>query len=163
VGSRPERPDAAAARLEYVQPVDEKVRELLQDAFSEAPSPDANAAISRMRRERGGGNPDDEEAPAARSYEIILTAFDGFARDLLPKLVYHMESIGAHLPACRGVVISAFVGERLYFVEADKFLARACRILGVTADELVRRYGTGEQRTAVRPEPLLLPGPKGVA
>src|SRR5690242_16912806 len=59
-----------------------------------------------------------------RSYEIILTGFEGFDRDLLPKLVYHLESIGAHLPDCRGVVISAFAGERLYFIEAQKFLSR---------------------------------------
>jgi hypothetical protein len=143
--------------------VDEKVRELVQDAFSEAPAREANIAISRVRIERAGGDPADDAAPALRSYEIILTGFDGFARELLPKLVYHLESIGAHLPDCRGVVISAFTGERLYFIDAGKFLARASRLLGVTADELVRRHGTGERRTAVPSEPLLLPGPKGEA
>lgn len=143
--------------------VEEKVRELVQDAFSEAAARDANAAISRVRRERAGGDPADDEAPTLRSYEIVLTGFDAFARELLPKLVYHLESIGAHLPDCRGVVISAFAGERLYFIEAEKFLSRACRMLGVSADELVRRHGTGERRTAVRSEPLLLPGPKGDA
>lgn len=143
--------------------VEEKVRELLQDAFSESPARDANIAISRVRRARAGGDPADEDAPALRSYEIILTGFEGFARDLLPKLVYHLESIGAHLPQCRGVVISAFAGERLYFIEARKFVSRACRMLGVTADDLVRRHGTGERRTAVPSETLLLPGPKGDA
>ena len=121
---------------------------------------DANAAISRVPQAARGGDPGDDEAPAVRSYEIILTAFEGFARDLLPKLVYHLESIGAHLPACRGVVISAFAGERLYFVDAEKFVARACRILGVTAEELVRRHGTGEQRTAVRPSRCSCPAPR---
>ena len=143
--------------------VDEKLRELVQDAFSEAEARDANVAISRVRRGRAGGDPAEDEAPAVRSYEIILTGFEGFARDLLPKLVYHLESIGAHLPDCRGVVVSAFAGERLYFIEAQKFLSRTCRMLGVTADELVRRHGTGERRTAVPSEPLLLPGPKGDA
>lgn len=140
-----------------------KVRELVQDAFSEAAARDANTAISRVRRERAGGDPADDAAPALRSYEIILTGFEGFARELLPKLVYHLESIGAHLPQCRGVVISAFAGERLYFIEAGKFVSRACRMLGITTDELVRRHGTGERRTAVPSEPLLLPGPKGDA
>lgn len=139
------------------------MRELVQDAFSEAAARDANSAISRVRRGSAGGDPANDDAPTLRSYEIILTGFDGFARDLLPKLVYHLESIGAQLPECRGVVISAFAGERLYFVEARKFVSRACRMLGVTADELVRRHGTGERRTAVTSEPLLLPGPKGDA
>jgi hypothetical protein len=149
--------------MEYVHSVEEKVRELLQDAFSEAAARDANAAILHARRERAGGDPDDDEAPAWRSYEIILTAFEAFARDQLPKLVYHLESVGARLPDCRGVLVAAFAGERLYFVEAGKFIARACRMLGVSADELVRRHGTGEGRGPARSEPLLLPGPKGTS
>lgn len=143
--------------------MEEKLRELVQDAFSEAAARDANTAISRVRRERAGGDPEDEEGPSLRSYEIILGGFEAFARDLLPKLVYHLESVGAHLPQCRGVVIAAFAGERLYFIDAQKFVARACAMLGVSADELVRRHGTGERRTAVASEPLLLPGPKGRA
>ncbi|MGZ6124172.1 MAG: STAUR_1299 family protein [Myxococcales bacterium] len=139
------------------------MRELVQDAFSEAAAQDANVAISRVRRQRAGGDPDDEDAPGVRSYEIILAGFEAFARDLLPKLVYHLESIGAHLPQCRGVMIAAFAGERLYFIEAQKFVARVCRMLGVSAEELVRRHGTGERRTAVPAAPLLLPGPKGRA
>ena len=136
--------------------MDEKIGELLQDAFDEAAARDANLAIARARRPEG----DDEGAPALRSYEIILTAFGAFVTDLLPKLVYHLESVGAHLPECRGVLIAAFVGDRLYFVHAKAFVARACAMLGVSADELVRRHGTGERRTAARSGPLLLPGSK---
>jgi hypothetical protein len=143
--------------------MEEKLRELLQDAFAESPARDANAAIARARRERAGGNPDDEHSPALRTYEMVLTGFEAFAKDLLPKLVYHLESIGAHLPDCRGVLIAAFAGERLHFVEARAFLSRASRMLGVTSDELVRRHGTGERRTAVDSGTLLLPGPKGRA
>ena len=98
-----------------------------------------------------------------RTYEIILTAFEPFEKQLLPKLVYHLESVGSYLPECRGVMIAAFAGERLYFVDARAFIARACRMLGVTSDELVRRHGTGERRTAVSSGPLLLPGVKGRA
>ena len=143
--------------------MEEKLRELLQDAFAESPARDANRAISRVRRERAGGDPDDEDAPALRAYEIVLTGFDSFAQDLLPKLVYHLESIGAHLPACGGVLIAAFAGDRLYFVDAEALVARASRMLGVSSDELVRRHGTGERRTAITSEPPLLPGPKGQA
>lgn len=141
--------------------MEEKLRELLQDAFSDAAPREANSAIARARRQRAGGDPDDEQSPTLRSYEIILTAFEPFARELLPKLVYHLESIGAHLPGCRGVIVAAFAGERLYFLDAAAFVGRACRMLGVTADELVRRYGTGERRTALDSPPLLLPGGKG--
>ena len=150
---------ARPARWGTFDSMDEKIRELLQDAFSEAAARDANVAIARARRPDG----DDEASPSLRSYEIILSGFGAFANDLLPKLVYHLESIGAHLPECRGVLIAAFVGERLHFVHAKAFVARACAMLGVSADELVRRHGTGERRTAVRSDPLLLPGPKGDA
>jgi hypothetical protein len=143
--------------------MEDRIRELLQDAFRQAPAQEANQAIAQARREAAGSAPDDEEGPAARSYELILTTFAAFASDLVPKLVYHLESIGAHLPDCRGVVIAAFAGDRLYFVEARAFVARACRMLGVTPEDLVRRHGTGERRTAVGSEALLLPGPKGDA
>jgi hypothetical protein len=143
--------------------MEEKLRELLQDAFAESPAQEANLAIARARRERAGGNPDDEESPKLRTYEIVLTGFEAFARDLLPKLVYHLESIGAHLPACPGVLIAAFAGDRLHFVDAKQFVARACQMLGVSSDELVRVHGTGERRTAIDPGALLLPGPKGRA
>jgi hypothetical protein len=143
--------------------MEDRIRELLQDAFRQSPAQEANQAIAQARREAAGSAPDDEEGPAARSYELILTTFAAFASDLVPKLVYHLESIGAHLPDCRGVVIAAFAGDRLYFVEARAFVARACRMLGVTPEDLVRRHGTGERRTAVGSEALLLPGPKGDA
>ncbi len=136
-----------------------KLRELLQDSFAESPAREANIAIARARRERAGGDPDDEDAPALRAYELVLTGFDAFARDLFPKLVYHLESIGAHLPACQGVLIAAFVGERLHFVDARALVARAARMLGVSPEELVRRHGTGEQRGAAKSPPLL-PDPK---
>ena len=143
--------------------MEEKLQELLKDAFSEAAPRDANRAIARARRQRAGGDPDDDDAPTLRSYEIILSSFEPFARELLPKLVYHLESVGAHLPECRGVVIAAFAGDRLYFVDARAFVARACRMLGVSAEELVRRHGTGERRAPPDSAPLLLPGPKGRA
>lgn len=145
--------------MEYVRRVDEKIRELVQDSFGEAAARDANVAIARARRPGA----DDDAPPSLRSYEIILSGFGDFANDLLPKLVYHLESIGAHLPECRGVLIAAFVGDRLHFLHAKAFVARACAMIGVSPEELVRRHGTGERRTAMRSDPLLLPGPKGRA
>jgi hypothetical protein len=139
--------------------VDDRIRELLQDAFEEAPAREANAAIARARRVRAGGSEDDEEGPQFRAYEMVLATFASFASEQLPRLIYHLESIGAHLPDCRGVVIAAFLGDRLYFLDARALVARAAAMLGVSPDELVRRHGTGERRTAVRGAPLLLPGP----
>lgn len=138
------------------------LRELLQAAFREAPAREANQAIARARRERAGGDPDDDEAPALRSYELILSSWEVFADQQLPKLVYHLESVGAHLPQCKGVIVSAFFGERLFFLDARELVARACALLSVSPEELVEKYGTGERRTAVRDAGvLLLPGPKG--
>ncbi|MGZ6142919.1 MAG: STAUR_1299 family protein [Myxococcales bacterium] len=140
--------------------MEERLRELLADAFREVPAREANQAISRARRERAGGDPDDDEGPSFRSYELVLSTWETFVREQLPKLVYHLESVGAHLPECRGVMVSAFVGERLLFLDAKALVARICTMLSVTAEQLVDSHGTGERRTAIR-EPLLLPGPKG--
>jgi len=140
--------------------VEEKLRELLEPAFREVPAREANLAIARARRERAGSDPDDDDAPALRSYEVVLSTWETFVREQLPKLVYHLESVGAHLPECRGVMISAFAGERLFFVDAKALVARLCRMIGLSADQLVNRYGTGERRTAIC-DPLLLPPPKG--
>lgn len=138
--------------------MEERLRELLEPAFREVPAGEANQAIARARREAAGGDPGDEDAPALRAYELALTSWESFVREQLPKLVYHLESVGAHLPGCRGVLIAAFAGERLFFIHAEALLGRACRILGATPAQLVERHGTGELRTAIR-EPLLLAGP----
>jgi hypothetical protein len=140
--------------------MEDRFRELLEPAFREVPAREANTAIARARREKAGGDPDDEDAPAHRSYEMVLTSWEAFVRDLLPKLVYHLESVRAQLPECKGVIISAFLGERLYFVEAEQFVRRVCRMLGVTPHQLVSRHGTGESQTAVQEVRLLAP-PKG--
>ena len=139
---------------------DEKLRELLEPAFREAPAREANQAIARARRERAGGDPDDDDSPTLRSYEIVLSTWETFVREQLPKLVYHLESVGAHLPECRGVMVSAFLGERLLFLDAREVIGRVCRMLGVTADQLVELHGTGERPTAIR-DRLMLPPPKG--
>jgi hypothetical protein len=135
--------------------MEDRLRELLLPAFREVDAREANEAIASARREKAGSDSGDE----LRSYELVLTTWDAFVREQVGKLVYHLESMGAHLPDCRGVLISAFLGDRLYFVEAHAFVAQAGRMLGLTAEQLSERYGLGESRTAVR-EPLLLPGPK---
>ena len=142
--------------MDYREVMGSKLDELLGAAFREVPAQEANQAIARARRERAGGDPDDDDAPTVRSYEIVLTDWDKFVREQVPKLVYHLESVGAFLPDCRGVLISAFLNDRLFFLDAKDLVAGVCRMLGVTPAQLSELHGLGERRTAIR-EPLFLP------
>ncbi len=135
--------------MHYGEIMEEKLLELLGPAFREVPAQEANLAIARARRERAGGDPDDEDSPALRSYELVLSGWETFVRDQVPKLVYHLESIGAFLPECRGVMVSAFVGDRLFFMDAKDLITGVCRMLGVSAAQLSTLHGLGERRTAV--------------
>lgn len=119
-------------------------------ARGDGPALDDPAAVDAWLEERG------DAVEPARSYELVVPAaagWDWFAQDALPKLVYHLESIGAHLPGCAGVVVSLFAGDRLCFVGARELVAYAARRLGVSPEELARRHGTGEVRTALRDGP----------
>jgi hypothetical protein len=96
----------------------------------------------------------------SRSYEMVLdprATFASFAADLLPRLVYHLESIGARPPACKGVLVAIFDGDDLHFVQAGDLVARAADLSSVPVEELFRRHGTGESRTAQSGPPLALP------
>jgi hypothetical protein len=124
--------------------MDPRLLQLLGPTLSKVPAQQANEAIARERVERAsGGQP-------LRSYEIVLSTFEVFARDQLPKLVYHLESVGAHLPHARGVLIAAFLGDQLHFLDAGALIGEACRLLGVTPEALAVMHGTGERRTAIR-------------
>jgi hypothetical protein len=122
--------------------MDPRLLQLLGPSYLRVPAGEANEAIGRERLRDGDARP-------LRSYELVLTTFEAFARDLLPKLVYHLESIGAHLPECRGVMIAAFLAEELYFLDASALIASACELLQVTPQALVTLHGTGERRTAI--------------
>jgi hypothetical protein len=128
----------------YSRLMDPRLLQLLGPAYLRVPAREANEAIGRERLRNGEGSP-------LRSYELVLTTFEAFARDLLPKLVYHLESIGAHLPACRGVLVAAFLGEELFFLEAAALIASASEMLQLTPQALVALHGTGERRTAIVP------------
>ena len=102
--------------------------------------------------------------PLARSYELVIdpgASWERFVAEALPRLVYHLESVGAHPPSCKGMVVAAFVGDRLHFLRAGEMLGRAAELTGVPVEELFRRHGTGESRTAVSSPTLPLP-PGGV-
>ncbi len=147
--------------------MDATLQPLLDRAFGVAPAVDANRAISEARESQPG------EKPA--SYEVVVKegqSLPALAAALLPKLVYHLESIGAHPPGCGDVFLSLFVGERLHFVRASEALPLLLEAAQLTAEQAVARFGTGELRRVFRPgedavesspkPPLLLgAGPQG--
>ena len=150
--------------------MDDSLRPLISLAWKTVPARDANEAIARARRAAAAGeqeyflaqghSPSSEEAdaPMARSYELLLApdaTLGSFAASQLPRLVYHLESIGAHLPHAGGVVLCVFEGDSLHFLHTGEFVTAAAKLLGMTPDQLVEKHGTGESRTAQRP-PLLL-------
>jgi hypothetical protein len=122
-------------------PVSLDLSPLLTLAFLSSDATLANAAIDEARGIAGG-----------RSYEVLVPSepdLAWFEDKLVSKLVYFCEASRAPLPACAGVFASLFVGGRLHFVLAAEVIAFACEALGVSADELVRRHGTGEVRHAL--------------
>ncbi len=104
----------------------------LRLAFDRAPAVEANSAIARIR-----------DAREERSYEIILpekevTTF--LLRSMLPKLVEHLESVGAKLPGCGGVFLSVFSGDTLYFMSARDAVHLLAEWSGLTLEQLKYRY-----------------------
>jgi hypothetical protein len=148
--------------------MDARIARLLELAYRTAPAAEANRAISAAREEAAAAGAAaarplrnvDASAPLSRSYELVIdpvSDWEAFAAGALPRLVYHLESVGAHPPSCKGVVVAAFVGDVLYFLRAGDMIARAAEISGIAVEELFRRHGTGERRTAVAAPPLALP------
>ena len=141
---------------------------LLDLAYRTVPAAEANRAISEAREEAAAAGAaasrppraQDGSLPLARSYELVIDSdepWDRFASEVLPRLVYHLESVGAHPPSCKGIVVAAFVGDRLHFLRAGEMIARAAELSGIPVAELFRLHGTGESRTAATGQPLALP------
>jgi hypothetical protein len=139
--------------------MDDRLRDLFLPSLATAPAAQANEAIGRIRREQGGGDPNDPEAPLARSYELVLSSWEALVNEALPRLVYHLESVGARLPHCGGMIVAAFDGDTLRFVLAKDLIDRVAKALGVSPLDLAERHGTRESHTAQSGPPLLLPGP----
>jgi hypothetical protein len=115
---------------------------LFARSFLTSPAERATLAIAEARAETEG-----------RSYEVVVPPEPDLAwleGGLVSKLVYHCEATRAPLPACAGVFVSMFAGAELHCVAAGDVISFACAALGVSADELVRRHGTGEVRHALR-------------
>lgn len=155
--------------------MDARLEQIARLAFRSVPAVEANAAIAAIREAAApdgsgpGRGPSTAGGPPGapiRPYELVLApaaSFDSFLADQLPKLVYHLESIGAHPPRAAGVVICLFAGDRLLFLHAGELLEAVCGFLDIAPGELVKRYGTGEQRTAMPAALAALPPPQSDA
>lgn len=116
---------------------------LLERSFARASPADANAAIERQRQARGT-----EHAPAV-SWEAVLPTPGGWEALLgsaLPRLVYFLDCRGATLPDARGVFVSLFVGDTLYFLEVKDVIDAASRASGLAPAQMVRRWGAAAPR-----------------
>jgi len=116
---------------------------LLAHAFERAPAAEANAAITRVREKRG---------ERVRSFELVVPPDAGLAwleRELVPRFVYHAESLGIRPPKYPGIFFSLFVGAELLFLDAAEVMAFAAERLGLTHDQMYARWGTGELRGPV--------------
>ncbi len=125
--------------------MDDRIAALLKLSFRVADARDANAAIADVR---GDGK--------RRSYEMVLApdaTFEQLAAEVVPRVVYHLECVRAHLPQCEGVFLSIFVGERLHFVEPALFLGLCGEYMGLSLEAMARRFGPPKKP---RPPPLLL-------
>jgi hypothetical protein len=117
---------------------------LLAKAFSRGPAREANQAIQRAREEMGG---------EVRSFEMVvaddLPVDQWLEQQLLPRFVYHLESLGIRPPGYAGIFLSLFVGEELFFVRSVDLMTFAGEQLHLSAAEMYERWGTRELRHAV--------------
>ena len=119
---------------------------LFDRAFLRAKAQEANQTIQRAR---------EVEGEPARSFEMVVAPEAGLEwlqAKLLPRLVYHLESLGVRPPAYPGVFLSLFLGDELFCVHTRDAMAFAQEALHLTADEMYARWGTGELRHAIRPD-----------
>ncbi len=111
---------------------------LLDKAFHRARAMDANNEIASQRNAQAFGGAE------ALSYELVLSEADDLeavAEKVLPKLVYFLDCRGVALHDARGVFLSLFVGQALYFVHASEFIAVLAPAAGLSLPELRAKYG----------------------
>ncbi|MBS2031384.1 MAG: hypothetical protein JST54_26020 [Deltaproteobacteria bacterium] len=126
--------------------MDPSLKPLLDRSFHRAAAREANAAIQDARERAGAEEP--------FSYELVVEgepSLADLAANILPRLVYHLESRGARAPEFEGLFLSLFVGEDLVFVHARDAMPMLAQAVGLSLEELAERYGTGELRRALRP------------
>ncbi len=98
--------------------LDDRTRALLARAERQVPGRSANEEIDRerTRHELAHGR--------ALSYEVVLGPEHGFAylaTVVAPRLSQYLSNKKIPTPSARGVFLSLFVGDELYFIEAAVF------------------------------------------
>jgi hypothetical protein len=137
--------------------MDERLRPLFDRAFKRSRASEANIRIQEVRDAIAG-------AERVSGYEVVVgpdATLDWFSQSMLPRFVYHLESLGVRPPEAPGVFVSLFLGEELYFVHARDVLAFASEALGLSSDDLSKRYGTHERPEETEEQsgpPPALPG-----
>jgi hypothetical protein len=119
------------------------IRSLLEEAFYSAEASRATAAIAEAR---------DAVSAAGRvdgySIEVVVPdeVDEQWLRErVLHPLIYFCQSTGVPAPACPGVFLTFFHGDRLSCVLGAEVIAWAARELGEGEQALIDEYGTGER------------------
>jgi hypothetical protein len=143
--------------------MDPKLTPLFEKAFDRAPALRANERIQAAREALAA-------QPKVRSYEVVVPpepTLEWLRTTVLPRMVYHLESLGLRPPQAPGVFVTFFMGEELVLVHGRDLFAFAEQALGMTSAQMLERWGTGERRTPIRgdeeprtPLRLPLPGPE---
>ncbi len=113
--------------------MDPTLRPLVDLAFGMAEATNANAAIAEARAAHPGARP--------TSYEVVVAEgqnLAALAEAVLPRLIYHLDSLGARPPHWGEVFLSLFIGSQLHFVQASDALplllaARGLPVAGALA------------------------------
>ncbi len=129
--------------------MDSKLAQLFSLAFDRGPAREANARIQAARDQLASQS-------KVRSYELLAPAeptMEWLTETVLPRLVYHLESLGVLPPEAPGIFLSLFVGEELLLIHARDLFAFASLELGLTAQQMLDKWGTHELRVPIRPEP----------
>ena len=121
---------------------------LFDEAFFHADVESATLAIEQARARFS------EEAQLdGFSFEVVVPELADeawLAGQLVGPLVYFCQSLGAPPPACPGIFVSLFAGQKLHCVIAAEVIAWAGRELGMSTDDLIERYGTHEMEAPPR-------------
>jgi hypothetical protein len=129
--------------------------ELIDFARKVAPSADANQAIAAMREETAVG------AEPGLSYEVVVPAGEPWTYltgTALPRLVYFLDCRGALSETAKGIFVSAFVGERLYFFDSGTFVGILARKAGLDWKMLREKWGEATGGPTASAAPKLLGG-----
>jgi len=120
-----------------MDPAEPSLEGLLRRAIHRVKAVEATPAVAQMRLQEASERP-------ARSYEVVLPASrsaDYLIGTLMPRLVYFLESAGFKLPSCKGVFLSVFHGEDLFFIRAADAIDELSRISALSPAQMVERFG----------------------